>query len=178
MTGAGPSGDYLRLVATPPRELRRLMLRGQHPDVAALVGWEHRGTNLPATSALLGLRRFIKGFEPGARGTVGYNKSVAGADLATPWTPRPQRDGRVAFAPFTVSDVDPEARDNRYLHALLLDYGAVPDPEPGIAGHLRDYLVRVEPGADDLLLGQAFLAIGQRRIPVGWFALERLQPVG
>lgn len=110
--------------------------------------------------------------------TVGFNKSVSGSDLSTPWTPRPQRDGRIAFAPFTVSDVDPEARDNRYVDALLLDYGAVPEPEIGIPGRLRDYLVRVEPGSDDLLLGQAFLAWGDRRVPVGWFALERHHPIG
>lgn len=175
---AGPSSHYLRLVATRPRELGRLMVRGERPDVAALVGWEHRGTNLPATSTLLGLRRFIKGFETNAHGaTVGYNKSVPGSDLATPWAPRPQKDGRIAFAPFTVDAVDPEAPDNKYLDALLLDYGAVPEPEPGIAGRLRDYLVRVEPGSDALLLGQAFLAWGNRRVPVGWFALERLHPL-
>ena len=130
---------------------------------------------MPATSRLLGLRRFIKGFVSTDDGSVvGYNKQVAGADLAAPWTPRPQRDGRVAFAYFSVSPVDPEAIDNRLLDALLLDYSAGPSPERGIAGHLRDYLVQVTPGADDLLLGQAFLAVGNRRMPVGWFALERL----
>ena len=103
------------------------MVRGERPDIAHLVGWEHRGTNLPATSALLGLRRFIKGFTTDEHGaTVGYNKSVPGSDLTTPWTPRPQRDGRVVWAPFTVAPVDPEAVDNRHLAALLLDYGAVP----------------------------------------------------
>ena len=178
VTSDRPTPEYLRLVATRPRELRRLMVRGERPDVAHLVGWEHRGTNLPAFSALLGLRRFIKGFATESDGAAaGYNKSVPGADLSTPWTPRPQRDGRVAWAPFTVAAVDPEAADNRYLDALLLDYGAVPVPERGLAARLRDYLVRVEPGSDDLLLGQADLAIGSRRITVGWFALERLGPV-
>jgi hypothetical protein len=38
---------------------------------------------------------------------------------------------------------------------------------------LRDYVVRVSPGSDDLLLGRAFLAAGRRRVPVGWFAIER-----
>jgi hypothetical protein len=155
-----------------------MMVRGERPDVSSLVGWEHRGTNMPATATLLGLRRFIKGFRTtGPNGTVGYNKSVSGADLSTPWTARPQRDGSLEFARFLVHDVEPDARDNRYLDALLLDYGAVPEPERGIAGRLRDYLVRVEPGSDELLLGQAFLAFGDRRVPVGWFALERLGPI-
>lgn len=177
MTGAGPSAAYLRLVGTPVRDLRPMMVRGERPDVSGMVGWEYRGTNLPATSALLGLRRFRKGFTTDDHGAVvGYNVSVDGADLSTPWTPRRQRDGRRAWAWFAVRDVDPEAVDNRHLRALLLDYGAVPEPEPGIAGRLRDYLVRVEPGSDDLLLGRADLAWGRRRVPVGWFVLERLEP--
>jgi hypothetical protein len=164
-------------VSTRVRDLRPLMVRGERPDVAALVGWEYRGTNLPATSSLLGLRRFRKGFTTDEDGrVVGYNVSVPGADLSTPWTPRPQGDGRREFAWFAVHEVDPEAVDNRHLQALLLDYGAVPEPEPGIAGRLRDYLVRVEPDSDDLLLGRADLAWGRRRLPVGWFVLERLEP--
>ena len=173
-----PSETYLSLVATGARDLRRIMLRGEQPDPANLVGWEFRGTNLPARTALVGLRRFIKGFRHDEVGRpIGYNKSVRGADLGTPWTPRPQRDGRLAFAYYTVAPVDPEALDNRYLNALFLDYGAVAEPERGIAGMLRDYLVRVEPGSDELLLGHAFAAVGRRRVPIGWFVLERLQPV-
>jgi len=174
------------LVNARPRAWREIMVRGQAPDAASLAGWEYRGTNMPATSKLMGLRRFIKGFvadddhgdhgDHGDRRVLGYNKQVAGADLTTPWTPRPQRDGRVAFAWFTVAPVDPEAFDNRYLNALLLDYGAAPSPEPGIPSRLRDYLVRVVAGQDDLLLGHAFMAFGERRAAVGWFALERLQP--
>ncbi|CAN5749908.1 hypothetical protein BH20ACT2_BH20ACT2_15500 [soil metagenome] len=174
------SAAYLALVGTPPKELRRILLRGEAPDPAKLVGWEYRGTNMPATSRVMGLRRFIKGFTATAKGIAdggieGYNKQVAGADLGSPWTPRPQRDGRVAFARFAVAPVDPESVDNRFLHALLFDYGAVADPEPGIAGHLRDYVVRVVPGSDDLLLGRAYAALGSVRVAVGWFALERVQ---
>src|SRR4051812_47479333 len=96
-----PSQAYLNLVGTRPRHLREMMLRGQQPDAANLAGWEFRGVNMPSTSKLLGLRRFIKAFVPTDDGAVaGYNKQVGGTDLATPWTPRPQRDGRVAFAYF------------------------------------------------------------------------------
>jgi hypothetical protein len=174
-----PSADYLALVRTPPSRLVEVARRGSRPDVKALAGWEWRGTNLSASSRLLGLRRFIKGFV-GAGGDQleGYNVSVAGSNLWSPWKERPQRDGRREWARFTVAPVDPEGVDNRYLQALLLDYGGVDSPEPGIAGRIRDYLVRVVPGSDELLLGHAFLAIGRVRIPVGWFALERLAPTG
>jgi hypothetical protein len=63
--------------------------------------------------------------------------------------------------------------------ALLLDYGALPHPELGpaapLAARLRDYVVRVRPRSDDLLLGRAYLEFGPWSVPVGWFALERLQ---
>jgi hypothetical protein len=174
----GPSPEYLALVATAPRALARILARGQMPDPAHLAGWEWRGTNIPATARLLGLRRFIKGFVGTDDGAVeGYNVSVRGADLSTPWMERRQRDGRRAWAPFTVAPVDPTAIDNRLLHALLLDYGATAESEPGIAGHLRDDLVRVVPGSDELLLGHAHLALGRYRLPVGWFVLERLARV-
>ena len=170
-----PSEDYLALVRTSPSTLNTVIARGDTPDVDSLTGWEWRGTNMPASARLLGLRRFIKGFVPGATGSLeGYNVSVVGADLSSPWNERLQRDGRREWARFDVTRVDPTRRDNRYLHALLLDYGSRATPEPGIAGRLRDYLVRVVPGSDELLLGRAFLAVGQARVPIGWFALERL----
>jgi hypothetical protein len=33
--------------------------------------------------------------------------------------------------------------------------------------------VALDPGSADLLLGKAYLAIGQRRVPVSFFLLER-----
>ena len=57
-----PSEDYLALIRTPPSKLRSVIARGDTPDPNSLAGWEWRGTNMPASSRLLGLRRFIKGF--------------------------------------------------------------------------------------------------------------------
>jgi hypothetical protein len=175
VTESAVSAEYSALVGSSLRELGNTMVRGERPNIENLLGWEYRGTNIPAVSTLLGLRRFIKGFVLDAqKKPVGYNKKVIGPDLRTPWSEAPQRDGRIAFAYFAMAPVDPEATDNRYLNALLLDYGAVAEPEHGMAGHLRDYLVRARPDSDDLLLGHAFLAIGRRRVPLSWFALERM----
>ena len=161
--------EYLDLVAQPVKELRRCMLRGEQPDANDVVGREYRGTNMPATSRLLGIRRFIKGFERAEDATVtGYNRRVRGADLSTPWTPTTWR-GQQRFGYFTVSPVDPVARDNRYLNALLLDYGSGLNPPRDPTAVLRDYLVRTQSG---LLLGHAFFAFGRLRIPVGYFVLE------
>lgn len=171
------SPAYLALVATSTRQLTKIMRRGGAPDFDELSGWEWRGTNLPASSRLLGIRRFIKGFDTRDGRAEGYNVSVVGSDLTSPWTERNQRDGRREWARFTVTPVDPAATDNHYLDALLLDYGAVQTPEPGVAGRLRDYLVHVSPGSDELLLGHAFLAVAKLRVPVGWFVLERLHQI-
>lgn len=163
------TAEYLDLVAQPQRELARLMLRGEAPAAADLVGREYRGTNIPAASRLLGIRRFIKGFEDAGDATVvGYNRRVRGGDLSTPWTASRWR-GQERFGHFTVGPVDPEARENRYLNALLLDYGSGLNARRDPTAALRDYLVRTRSG---LLLGHAFLAIGGRRVPVGYFALE------
>ncbi len=175
-----PAPDSLpTLAGAGSRRLHELLLDGNTPDPAALMGWEYRGVNMPATlPRLLGIRRFIKGFLPGTDGRfLGYNRQVVGADLDLPWTPCPQADGRERYAYFVVQPVEAGGTDGRYPHALLLDYGAPPEPEPGLAARLRDYVVRVASDSDDLLLGRAFLAVGRRRIPVGWFAIERAHPI-
>lgn len=166
-----PSQEYLDLVGRPVRELHQCMLRGMPPVTSDLVGREYRGTNVPATSRLLGIRRFIKGFELAENAAVtGYNRRVRGGDLATPWTATTWR-GRQRFGYFAVTPVDPAARDNRYLNALLLDYGSGLNARRDPTAMLRDYLVRTPSG---LLLGHAFLALGALRIPVGYFVLEAL----
>lgn len=166
-----PSRGYLDLVAQPQRELLRVMQRGDTPVASELAGREYRGTNVAATSTVLGIRRFIKGFERADDGTVtGYNRRVRGSDLSAPWTPTTWR-GSPRFGFYTVGPVDPEARDNRYLHALLLDYGTGLNAPHDPTAVLRDYLVQVSPG---LLLGHAFVAVGPVRVPAGFFALEPL----
>jgi hypothetical protein len=103
--------------------------------------------------------------------------AAAGSDLSEPWIVQPQRHGREAYAYFVVQGVRPDGVDNRYPNAVLFDYGAAPQPEPGLARRLRDYVVRVVPGSDDPLLGRAFIAAGRNRVAVGWFAIERAAPL-
>ena len=76
-----------------------------------------------------------------------------------------------------MTPVDPEARDNAYLHALLIDYGQGGNPLYDPSRYLRDYLVRCVPGSDDLLLGKAYMAIGPWRMPASFFMLERHRPI-
>lgn len=144
------------------------MHRGELPDPARFGGREHRGLNTAPWMRVAGVDRFVKGFHEGR----GYNRRVPRGRRTDPWLPV-QGEDPPSFAPFTVDPVDPEARHNRYLHALLLDYGALAqslDP----AGRIRDYLVGVR--GTDLLLGHAFVAIGRRELHATFFVLEPFRP--
>ena len=59
---------------------------------------------------------------------------------------------------------------------VLLDYGRGPNPPWEPSRVLRDYLVRVERGSDEVLLGKAYLALGPVRVPTSYFVLERKRP--
>lgn len=167
-----PSREYLRLATLSASELDAIFVRGDTPDPAGLAGWEHRGTNTPAYARLLGIRKFVKGFYRDDAGAVfGYNMPVAQNRLDGAWVSRSKR-----FGFYRVERVDPEARDNAYLHAVLLDYGKAGGSALDPITRLRDYLVRVERGSDELLLGKAFVALGPVRVPVSTFLLERLRP--
>ncbi len=170
------SKEYRRIAALPARQLEKLVVRGETPDVDALVGWEFRGTNTPWTADVLRIKKFVKGFYRDGTGTWGYNVPVRQNGVAAPWIERPSDDAPKRFGFFAVTGVGAEARDNAYLHALLLDYSKAGNPIVDVTKVLRDYLVRVEPGSDELLLGKAYVAVGPARVPAGYFVLERHCP--
>ncbi len=170
----GPSTEFLRLVGLKPGQLEALMLRGQTPDSDALIDWEFRGMNLGVGPRILGIRKFIKGFYRPADGAVfGYNVRARQNDPHEAWFAKLTSGKRKRFGFYRVLPTDPESRDNAYLNTLLLDYGRGGNGPFDITATLRDYLVRVNPGSDDLLLGKAFFAVGGLRLALGYFLLER-----
>jgi len=163
-----PTPRALALEATSRAHLEQLFVDGETPDLDALVGWEFRGINQPTWARTLGIKKFVKGFFRHEDGRVmGYNSPVQQNVLDGRWHTEPKRFGFYEVAP-----VDAIARDNVYLHAVLLDYGkggnAAYDPTRG----LRDYLVGLGP---DLYLGKAYYAIGPARIATNFFILERFR---
>jgi len=169
-----PSTEFLSVASRTPRQLEEFMRHGQMPDADALTGWEYRGMNLGVGARLLGLRKFIKGFCRGGAGEVfGYNVRARQNGPGEAWFVRLTGGERRRFGFYRVLPVDPQSRDNAYLNALLLDYGQGGNGRLAITAALRDYVVRVSPGSDDLLLGKAFLAIGGLRLRIGYFLLER-----
>ena len=177
MSTASPR--YRALLDLPLSELFLIMRRGETPDFDRMQGWEYKGFNRPGYLKLLGIQKFVKGFYRDATGmSWGYNEPVVqngpdGAWLARPCPERPKR-----FAFYRVRKVDPREIDHWYLAALLLDYGQGPNHRLDPSRFLRDYLVRVEPGSDDLLLGAASVALGPARVPTNFFLLERYRQTG
>jgi hypothetical protein len=175
---ATPSPEYLRLATLPSRSLEKIIVRGETPDAAALAGYEFLGTNTPFTASLLRIRKFLKGFyrSPSNGAVFGYNTPVRQGTPQAPWIARPSEAAPKRFGFYAVVPVDATSRDNAYLHATLLDYGRGPNPRLSVVRTLRDYLVRVDPGSDDLLLGKAYMAFGPVRVPVSYFVLQRSGP--
>jgi hypothetical protein len=171
VTVASPA---FRDLATSSRsELEAALRRGDPPSIESLLGYEYRGFNRPASTALLGIRKFIKGFFPVRDEAFGFNSRVAQNGIAGEWIAKAADAGSGRYAFFGVAPVQPGARDSRYPQALLLDYARGSNPPYDPARLLRDYLVRVDEGSDDLLLGKAYLAVGPARVAMGFFILER-----
>jgi hypothetical protein len=171
-----PSVAQLRLEQTPMHELERIFVRGVQPSLDDLVGWEFRGVNhMPLNvlpfAQLVGIKKFVKGFFRTETGAVmGYNSPVARNALDGRWNVAPKK-----FGYYTVDPVDPTARDNKYLHAVLLNYGKGKNPALDPSQVLRDYVVQVDKDNPDLFLGKAYGAIGPLRIPTSFFILERFR---
>ena len=177
-TALMPSAHYKHLAGLPKAALEEVMVRGETPTLPALIGYEYRGYNIAPATALLGIRKFIKVFFTTSSGEVyGCNTPVAQNGLNRPWKAKPSEAEPRRYAFFSVTSVDPEVRDNTYLHALLIDYGRGRNPAYDPSRLLRDYLVRCVPGSDDLLLGKAYMALGPARLAAGFFLLERHRPL-
>ncbi len=173
------SSEYLKVGALSVTELEAIMRRGEVPTLAAIVGWEWRGLNTQGWAKPAGIKKFIKGFFESDAGEVyGYNEPVVQNRLDQPWIAKPSDVNPKRFGYFLVEPVDPTARDNVYLNSLLLDYGRGGNARLDPTQTLRDYIVRVNPGSDELLLGTAYVAVGPARVrvPSSYFVLEKHRP--
>jgi hypothetical protein len=171
---ASVSAAYLELAHQTKDQLAAVFAAGTPPGVPALLGFEYRGYNQPRATALLGIRKFIKVFYLDSSGRpFGCNSPVAQNGLDHEWVARPSPERPKRYAFFLVEPNDPAASDPDRRRAALLDYGRGGNPPYHVAGLLRDYLVRVEPGSDDLLLGKAYFTVAGARIAHTFFLIER-----
>lgn len=172
------SARYLDLARSPRRHLDAMFAAGSPPDVTALTGHEFRGYNRPRAAAALGIRKFIKVFYLDRAGRpFGCNTPVAQNGLDSEWLARPSEDSPRRYAFFLVEPADPDAADENRRGAVLLDYGRGGNRRYDVARILRDYLVQVFPGSDDLLLGKAYFVVAGRRLVSSYFLIERYRPL-
>ena len=169
------SGRYYELGRMRRSELEAVFLRGSTPALPSLAGWEFRGMNHPAWARLAGIKKFVKGFFWEGDALYGYNCPVVQDGPTLPWQTKPSDEAPRRFGFYRVEAVDPTAKDNAYLHSVLLDYGKggnkLYDPSRG----LRDYLVQVDRDNPDLYLGKAYYAVGPLRVATNFFLLERFR---
>jgi hypothetical protein len=172
------SARYLDLARSPRRHLDATFAAGSPPDVTALTGHEFRGYNRPRATAALGIRKFIKAFYLDRTGRpFGCNTPVAQNGLDSEWLARPSENRPKRYAFFLVEPADPDAADENRRGAVLLDYRRGGNRTYNVAQILRDYLVQVTPGSDDLLLGKAYFVVAGRRLASSYFLIERYRPL-
>lgn len=97
--------------------------------------------------------------------------------LGAEWIARPSPEQPRRYAFFLVEPPDPEAADRERRGAALLDYGQGGNPRYDISRILRDYVVRLRPGSDDLLLGKAYFVVAGTRLAHSYFLIERYRPI-
>ena len=169
-----PTRAALAIESAAKADVETMFVRGTTPDLESLIGWEFRGINHPAWASLLGIKKFIKGFFRDEDGRVmGYNCPVVQNILDGRWYAKPDDGAPRRFGFYEVSPVDATARDNAYLHAVLLDYGRGGNKTYDPTRQIRDYLVQVDPANPDLFLGKAYYAVGPMRLATNFFILER-----
>ena len=164
---------YLRLASASRAERREVFEAGEAPDAAVLTGYEYRGVNTVWFAPLLGIRKFVKAFFTADERVYGCNSPAEQNGLLEEWLLKPSEDEPRRFGFYLIEA--PAKR--RHPHAMLLDYGRGGNSFFQPARLLRDYVVRVSAGSDELLLGKAYLALGPLQLPVSYFVLARRRPL-
>lgn len=176
---------FPRLARLSSSELESLLLRSITPDPARLLGWEFRGFSHNPITLLARARRFRKAFLPDPAYPsepsflLGYNVAVHPGLITDPYTAAPSEGHPFHHSFYHVRPCPIAPLDHLYPHALFLNYFTPPqNPSLQPTRLLRSYLAQPDPQNPDLLLGKAYLALHDLRLPAGFFVLERYNPIG
>ncbi len=165
------------LVQMRPRELREV-LEGGHPvALSSLHDVEYHGVSLgqPRVITALTWTKFKKVFQKTADGRIrGWNVSVEQTPLGEPWVDRLKRGERMTYGYYGVREAHhyPEVPE-RQRQGLVIDYG-LEEWGPMKWLGLRDPLVAVNEGSDELLLGYTYATLAGRAVQTPtFFSLSR-----
>ncbi len=163
-------------------QLDQVLLEGLEPTLNdEIVGWEFQGWNVNPTAAVIGSRKFKKGFfgnpdiygDPAKEYAWGYNMTMKQNGFDEPWipTPSPESPRRHLFW-----GVHAGRKAVKPLHpnTLVIDYRLW--PEHFVLNPLRytvDYLVYPNPNDHTLILGNSYIVIGPIKLFLGYFLLRR-----
>jgi hypothetical protein len=174
-----PSARYCELAVASKAVLEEIFVVGEKPSVESMLDWEYRGYNTsPKAIDLIRLRKFTKGLFIANNGdTYGYNTPIVQNKLADPWICKPSDENPTRFRFYHVEPEPLDPRDDINPHSLLLNYRRGGNSPIAIYNGLRNYLVRIEPGSDDLILGKAYYGMAGRRFHVNFFLMERHRQV-
>jgi len=106
-----PSAEFRRIAGLSTALLEAMLVGGDTPSLEGMTGYEYCGYNIAPTTALLGIRKFVKAFFEMADGSVyGCNTPAVQNGLQGQWIARPSEAVPRRYAFFSVTPVDPEAR--------------------------------------------------------------------
>ncbi len=161
------------------RDLRDLLRRGRPVDPRALEGWAFQGTTLgvPGWVERLSWKTFQKVFWRDERTgrLLGWNVRLEQDGVGAPSRPR-TKAGRPDCRWFF--EVLP-SRGLGGLDTAMVDYARGPNPALDPLRWVKDPLVALSAGDDDLLLGVSWVVLGSSCVETPtFFSLRREHPVG
>ncbi len=187
---------FQSLTSMTPAELEGVFAQGKAPNFSSVIGHEFRGWNVfgdvPAKviGGVMGIQRFCKGFfvRGGVQAGVdvdvlpsieGYNVKIKRGTRDQAWAgiPDDKNPTRHSFyAVYPAGDFG-KNRAGRFPNAIFLDYSeGKPQNNLFTGSTIKDFIVEVNDGDRDVLLGKALTAVGPI-VNSGFFVLERLRKV-
>lgn len=163
-------------------DLIAVMREGHPVDPAALDDTEYRGIalGLPGWVERLAWKTFKKVFhrDPATGHLRGWNIRLVQDGLDGRWEPMTKHNEPKTFGHYRVVPLDGYRPPKPVGGGLMLDYALGGNPALDFTRCIRDPIVAVEEGRDDLLLGWTYLRlVGLPISTPSYFILERGGPL-
>jgi hypothetical protein len=170
--GGYASARYRELAGWSNRRLDALWREAPPATAAGMLDWEYIGWNTsPSGVKLVRLQKFSKGLFVARNGDLyGFNTPLVQNGLGDPWIAKPDDTDPDRWRFYKVGSGDPLGLGRQ---ALILDYSRGGNGPLRIYNRLVNYLVRVNPDNDDLVLGRAMANLGRLSFRINFFLLER-----